>query len=127
MRRNLYLIDDFYVEWAKNPKQFEPDHRTVISKLSEELEKFNVTDDLMIKNFDGEGIGNHRVGNYIESLNIIDDDFDVVEVTESCNYPCIIIQEDDHDKVNRLSTESNRMAIIHDKYMGDGKYNKEED
>lgn len=123
-RDDLFIIKDFYKEWSKNPNQFNEDHQKVISTLSKELNKLEVTDDLIIENFDKQCIGNHHVGNYIEALHIIDSDYDVIQITEKHGYITIIIQEDDQDKIKQLSHESNALAIRHDKYLGDGKYYK---
>ena len=123
-RDDLFLLKDFYNEWSKNPDQFTEEHQKVISKLSTELEQLDLTDDLIIENFDKQVIGNHRVGNYIEALEIINSDYDVIQVTEKYGYKAIIIQEDNQDKIEQLSYESNASAIRHDRYLGDGKFYK---
>jgi len=117
----------FYDSWVKNPEKYEPQTREVIGKLSDELAKLSVYDDLIIKNYDGQGAGNHRVGNFVEALAEIGTDFDVVEIKpkepkNQYSYTEITVQTDDDKAFQRYDYEANRKAIKHDKYMGDGKY-----
>ena len=79
--------------------------------------------DLIIENYDKEGVGNHHVGNFIEALQQLDYDFDVVRITDDLyGYNGIIIQTDDIEKLKEFDAKSNKNAIEHDKYLGDGKY-----
>ena len=132
-RRDLYEIKDFYNEWIKNPKQFTPEHKSVIGKLSEYIESIDPCEDLMIPNYYGyEGAGNHHAGNFKEALQILDIDFDVVSFEERPGYRggkeyVITIQTDDLELLEKFSAKANSLAIAHDKYMGDGKYCKEDD
>lgn len=109
------LIDEkeFYKEWSKNPSQFMPNHRPILpQKLSEIISSYKPTEDMIIKNYDGYGIGNHKVKNFIEALKNLSIDFDCVEVTEAYGYKCIIIQDDDKDKLQNFSYESNHNALV---------------
>lgn len=117
----------FYDSWVKCPERYEPQKREPIGRLSDELAKLSVYDDLIIKNYDGQGAGNHRVGNFVEALAEIGTDFDVVEVkpkdpNNQYSYMEITVQTDDDKTFQRYDYEANRNAIRHDKYMGDGKY-----
>lgn len=108
-------------------EKYEPQTREVLGKLSDELAKISVYDDLIIKNYDGQGAGNHRVGNFVEALDEIGVDFDVVEVKPKeprnpYSYMEITVQTNDDKAFQRYDYEANRNAIRHDKYMGDGKY-----
>ncbi|MEE3344245.1 MAG: hypothetical protein VZS44_09165 [Bacilli bacterium] len=124
-RNDLIEIEDFYKEWVKNPKQFTPEHRPIKSEtLHEILETLNPCSDLIIQNYDKYSLGNHAVGNFLEALDILSYDFDVVEITELYGYQAIIIQDDDMDKLEAFSGEANHNAIIHSKYGGDGKYDQ---
>lgn len=120
-RYELFEIKDFYEEWIKNPKQFTPEHKPVIGKLSEMLESLNPCDDVLISNYNGRGAGNHHVGNFIEALQILNIDFDVVSFEEGTPNE-IDIQTDDIESLMAFSIKANSVAIAHDKYMGDGKY-----
>lgn len=125
-RHDLYKIKDFYEEWVKNPKQFTPEYKPVIGKLSEMIESLDPCDDLIISNYYGiEGAGNHHVGNFIETLQILGVDFDVVSFEEG-NPNKISIQTDDLELLREFSSKANSVAISHDKYMGDGKYWRED-
>lgn len=132
-RQDLYEIKDFYNEWIKNPEQFAPDHKPVIGKLSEYIESMDTCADLMIPNYYGyEGAGNHHVGNFIEALKILDVDFDVISFTEELRDKgeiqyIITIQTDDLELLEKFSAKANSLAIAHDRFMGDGKYWKEDD
>lgn len=129
-REGMYAYGEFksfYDSWIKNPERYEPQTREVIGKLSDELAKLSVYDDLIIKNYDGQGAGNHRVGNFVEALEEIGTDFDVVEVKPKepknpYSYMEITVQTDDDKAFQRYDYEANSNAIKHDRYMGDGKY-----
>lgn len=123
-RTDLLDIDDFYTEWSKNPNQFIPGHRKIIGFLMSYLERLDTCSDCLILNYDKRTIGNHAVGNWIESVVLLDTDFDVVEYNESYKNNTIIVQIDDEDLLEKLKSVSNRKAMEHDKYMGDGKYSK---
>lgn len=137
-RTDLFDVDKFYAEWVKDPKQFEPQQREVIGKLSDYIgeenatKRFKLSDDLIINNYDGDTAGNHRVGNFMEALETFKDvaDFDVVEFIPSdgtdYSYHKIIVQTDNRDAFRVFDREANENAIRHDKFMGDGKYEKEE-
>lgn len=133
-RQDLYEIKDFYEEWSKNPKQFTPDYKPVIGKLSEYIESIDPCDDLSIPNYYGyEGAGNHHAGNFVEALKILDVDFDVIDFREEPGYKpgtiqyTITIQTDDLELLEKFSAKANSLAIAHDRFMGDGKYCKEDD
>ena len=121
-RKDLFLIEDFYNVWKMDPNQFDEEHRPVISTLSKELENLDVRSDLVVENYDSQVIGNHKVGNFVEALDEIFMDYNVIQVTEKYGYPAIIIQEDDQNKIELLQQKSNQVALRHDKYFGDGKY-----
>lgn len=124
LHKDLFLVDDFYKEWIKNPNQFEPDHLPVITTLFKAFNDIDPYSDLIIENYDGKSLGNHHAGNFMEALETLDIDFDVVQITEKYNYPAIIIQEDNRDKLRDFEYEANARAIQHDRFMGDGKYYK---
>lgn len=119
---NLFMVEDFYKEWIKNPKQFDAEYFPVIGKLSEKLAEMNDKDDVIIENYDGQAIGNHRVGNYKEALEDMYTDFDVIQIKNKYGYTTIVIQDDDSNRIHELSSRSNQNTIRHDKYLGDGKY-----
>jgi len=127
-RHDLYIIDDFYREWSKDSEQFKPKTHPVIGKLSTLLETLDPCSDLIINNYNGNTAGNHRVGNFVEALQIIDTDFDVISFNESSGrayeYSKIIVQTDDLETFKQFDYQANKMAISHDKYFGDGKYDK---
>lgn len=126
-RTDLYLLKDFYDEWSKDPSKFEPAKREPIGQLSDIIADFNECSDLIINNYDGETAGNHHVGNFIDALEALNTDFDVVEmIREDGKTPRIIIQEEDYEKFHSFDVEANEQAIRHDKYFGDGKYWRED-
>lgn len=114
-RHDLYLIEDFYREWSKNPNQFKVGHRKVISTLRKELdfryiasnEKINV----LIVNYDKQTIGNHYLENWLDALKLIEDDFDIVESNVNGKDISIVIQCDDDELLEQLSYLSNKCAI----------------
>ena len=101
------------------------EHRRVIKTLSEALESFDPCTNMTIQNYNNYVLGTNHVGNYIEALAIVDTDFDVVQIFESADDSCIVIQEDDEDKIRDFAYEVNRKALEHDKVYGDGKYWRE--
>lgn len=127
-RHDLFIIDDFYAEWSQDPSKFVAKEREVIGKLSDELSKMKMTDDLIINNYNGETSGNHHVGNFVEALEDLGTDFDVVEVHEPSgekyDYPKIIVQTKDDATFRKFDVMANQNAIKHDRYMGDGKWEK---
>lgn len=127
-RHELYQLKDFYDEWAKDPSQFIPDHRPVIGRLSEVLPGLNPTGDLIVSNYYGHGgAGNHRVGNFIEALNDMGIDFNVVQYDppKDGRTAHVYIQTDNLDVLKQFSEEANSNAKKHDPYMGDGRYENE--
>lgn len=127
-RDDLFFVDDFYREWSKNPDQFKPGKLPVIGKLYEMLSNMDPCNDLIIENYDERTAGNHHIGNFIEALQVLETDFDVVKFHESSgdeyDYAKITIQTDDTDLFRNFSYQSNRIALAHDKFLGDGKYCK---
>ena len=127
-RHDLYEIKDFYEEWSKNPSQFKPGHKPVIGKLSEYIESLKLTDDLIIRNYSFFTAGNHRVGNFMETLKMLDIDFDVISFEEIRSYDPdrkqfeIIIQTDDKDLFKEFDIKANEVAMSHSLCGGDGKY-----
>ena len=125
-RDDLFFVDDFYKEWIKNPAQFKPESLPVIGKLSTLLESINTCDDIIVNNFDSMTAGNHKCGNFIEALQILETDFDVVKYHEASgekyDYATITVQTTDIDTFKQFSYQANKNAIAHDKYLGDGKY-----
>ena len=119
---DLFLVEDFYEEWIKDPKQFEAEYHEVIGQLSEKLSDLDIKSDVIIENYDGQTLGNHIVGNFKEALDDMYMDFDVIQLLEKHGYTTIIIQDDNVDKIRDLSLRANKNAIAHDRYMGDGKY-----
>ena len=113
-RKDLFLVDDFYAEWIKNPSQFKAGHRNVISTLRKELdfryiasnEKINV----LIVNYDKQTIGNHYLENWLDALKLIEDDFDIVESNVDGNNISIVIQCDDLELIDQLSYLGNKCA-----------------
>lgn len=106
--------EEFYKVWIKNPDRFSPQSRPVIGSLSEYLERLKPDGDVIVKNFDKRGAGNHRVKNFIVALKLLDCDFDVVDFIEASgkySYDTITIQTTDIELLNKLSAESNRAAI----------------
>ena len=128
-RHDLFEIKDFYEEWSKTPLKFTPEYKPVIGKLSEFLELLDPCDDVIISNYYGiEGAGNHRVGSFIETLQMLDMDFDVVSFEENPPHDNkISIQVDDLELLRKFSYKANSVAISHDPYMGDGKYSRKDD
>lgn len=128
-RHDLFIIKDFYDEWIKNPVQFKPNSRPVINKLSIVLSELNPCDNVIINNYNSQTAGNHHVGNFIEALESLEIDFDVIEFIQSngnkYDYNTIIIQTDDSNTFKQFDYQANRNAMAHDKYLGDGKYYKE--
>ena len=127
-RHDLYELDKFYEEWSRDPEQFKPKHFPVIGKLSEYIESLKLTDDLLIRNYAYFTAGNHRVGNFMETLKILDVDFDVIKFEEGRSYDPdrrqfeITIQTDDEELFNEFDIKANEIAISHSLYGGDGKY-----
>lgn len=106
---NLFLIEDFYKEWIKNPSQFIADHLPVISSLSKELVNIKPDADVLIRNYDGFTIGNHIAQSFSDSLDRMNDDFDVIKVTQNQYYE-ITIQCDEKEKLKELRYISNEIA-----------------
>lgn len=127
-RHDLFEPEDFYNEWIKDPNQFKPNHQPVIGKLSEFIDDLKPTDDLLIKNYAYDTAGNHRVGNFKEAIQILDIDFDVISFEETKSYDPnrrqfeIIVQTDDLELFKQFDIKANSIAISHDPYLGDGKY-----
>lgn len=127
-RQDLLFIDDFYAEWSKDPKQFRPEMRPVIGKLSKMIENVSPYDDVIINNYDESTAGNHKAGNFIEALQELEVDFDVVDFYRAPNddrdYIRFIVQTTDIDTFKQFSFQANKNAITHDPFVGDGKYSK---
>lgn len=126
-RHDLYLLEDFYKEWSKDPQQFKPKQSDVIGKLSDLLKDYDVSSNLIVNNYDGKTAGNHHVGNFVEALEENNYEFDVVRLEISgkdteWETPVIIVQTDDPIAFNTFGYTANKKAIEHDKIMGDGKY-----
>ena len=122
-RQDLIKIDAFYDEWIKDSTQFEPDKIKVIEKLSEYLDETDDCNTINIENYDGYAIGIHHVGDYKETLKILDIDFDIIKITDSDNNSqLVLIQEDDKELLKELSYKANGVAMEHDRFIGDGKY-----
>ena len=127
-RHDLFLVDDFYKEYIKDPKQFEPKKKGIACKLSSLMQALPDYFNLIITNYDGKVAGNHRVGNFKEALEYIEaytdnPDFDVIEFTKtSADTYSAIVQTDDLEIFKRFTFAGNKIAISHDKFMGDGKY-----
>lgn len=127
-RHDLYNVKDFYDEWSKNPAVFVPELKPVIGKLSDVLPKLDVTDDLIVSNYYGYGgAGNHRVGNFIEALNDLNMDFEIVKFepknpNEEYSANHVWVQTDNMKALNAFSAEANSNAIKHDRFFGDGRY-----
>ena len=99
-RHDLFLIDDFYKEWSKNPNQFRPEMRPVIGKLSDVFERQSGDPkeiNVLIKNYDKKCIGNHLLSSWIKTLKILETDYDIVEVTEDYDNITIIVQTDEEN------------------------------
>jgi hypothetical protein len=114
-RNDLYLVDDFYMEWSKNPEQFMPQMQPVIGNLRDELEiiaKENKNANVIINNYDENTLGNHTILCWMMSIKEFDDNFDVIFVGEQ--YDCILIkiQETDDDKVEQFDIIANNNARI---------------
>lgn len=125
-RTDLTNIDVFYEEWIKDPDQFKADHMPVIGQLYTALDVFDPCSDLIVENYDKHTIGNHKVGNFVEALQQLDCDFNVVKVCDDLyGFNGIIIQTDDQELIDKFSHVVNRIAIEHDRIMGDGKYYKD--
>lgn len=131
-RHDLYNVKDFYGEWSKNPAAFVPELKPVIGRLSDVLPKLDVTDDLIVSNYYGYvGAGNHRVGNFIEALNDLDMDFEIVKFepknpNEEYSTNHVWVQTDNMKALNAFSVEANDNAIKHDQFFGDGRYEDSE-
>ena len=116
-RTDLFYIDDFYKEWVKDPHQFDPEHRPVISTLNAELEKIepiyreNNKVNVMVSNYNKRGVGNHYYDNWINALKQMEVDFDVIESNIDKTDCKIIIQSDDDELVDKLSYLSNKFAV----------------
>ena len=131
-RHDLYNVKDFYGEWSKDPAAFVPKLKPVIGRLSDVLPQLDVTDDLIVSNYYGyEGAGNHRVGNFIEALNDLDMDFEIVKFepknpNEEYSTNHVWVQTDNMKALNAFSVEANDNAIKHDRFFGDGRYEDSE-
>lgn len=94
--------------------------------LSDIINQYNLCSDMLIVSVDKKTIGNHHVGNFIEALDLLGKDFIVNTVDDNDDQIKIILDDDFNDDMNDLRYESNRSAVAHDRYMGDGKYWKQE-
>ena len=114
-----------------------PDHRLpgylfLGVKDDGEVKGLDVTDDLIVSNYYGyEGAGNHRVGNFIEALNDLDMDFEIVKFepknpNEEYSANHVWVQTDNMKALNAFSVEANDNAIKHDQFFGDGRYEDSE-
>lgn len=115
-RHDLYSVKDFYAEWSKDPNQFKPERRPVISKLREEFDKLRSLAEqkdlnIIVSNYDKRCMGNHYFNNWITALNQMDEDFDVVEVEQVGNDIYITVQCDDFELCQRLDYLSNKAAL----------------
>lgn len=115
-RPDLYFVKDFYAEWSKDPNQFKPERRSIISKLREEFDKLRSLAEqkdlnIIVSNYDKRCMGNHYFNNWITALNQMDEDFDVVEVEQVGNNIYITIQCDDFELCQRLDYLSNKAAL----------------
>lgn len=106
-RRDLESIEDFYEEWIEDPLQFQPESRPVIGHLFEILETMRPDQSVVIRNYNKKPIGNHHVDCFIEALEILETDFDVVEFSDDR----IIIQSDDLDLISNFDSKANKAAI----------------
>lgn len=113
-RSDLFSIDDFYREWSKNPNQFSPEMRPVIGKISSVFDGFsgypsNVN--ILITNYDKRTVGNHYLSSWTKALQIIDTDYDVVEVNEEDKKNIKIVIQTDHDSAELFAQKSNSIAL----------------
>lgn len=113
-RSDLFSIDDFYREWSKNPNQFSPEMRPVIGKLSSVFDGFsgypsNVN--ILITNYDKKTVGNHYLSSWTKALQIIDADYDVVEINEEDKKNIKIVIQTDQDSATLFSQKSNSIRL----------------
>lgn len=94
--------------------------------LSEVIKDYDVCRDMLIESVDKRTIGNHHVGNFVEALDLLGKDFIVDTVEDNDDQIKITLDDNFNDDMNDLRYESNRSAIAHDCYLGDGKYWKQE-
>lgn len=94
--------------------------------LSEVIKDYDVCRDMLIESVDKRTIGNHHVGNFVEALDLLGKDFIVDTVEDNDDQIKITLDDNFNDDMNDLRYESNRSAIAHDRYLGDGKYWKQE-
>ena len=120
-RRELYFIEDFYKEWIKDRTQFKPKYSQskVISDLKTELNKLSKNEDVLIRGIDSKGyrvtLGNHRTQNWVDALNELSTNFDVIAIEEASpkdyKYLTITINVDDKELADDFSSEANDAAI----------------
>lgn len=122
-RKDLCKLSDFYEEWVNNPNEFKPGYSKSIGMIPQLLNDIDESAFITIENYDGIIIGTHHCGDFKESLDILDLEFEVIRLEEvdSDEYN-ITIQEDNKDTIRDFEYKSNAIAIDHDKYLGDGKY-----
>lgn len=115
-RHDLYIIDDFYAEWSKNPNQFVPELKLVIGNLRDKLESISKEEsniDIIIVNYDETPIGNHKINCWIKTLNEMNTNFDIISIRDDFNAYRITIQETDKDKIEKLDIISNSLARVY--------------
>lgn len=110
-RYDLYDIDTFYKEWSKNPELYQPKKQKVITTLSKVLENYLENTNIVIINYDKVTLGNHYLNRWISAIEILDKDYDVINI-EEINHNTITIRiQTDSDSANELSWKANSMAI----------------
>ena len=115
--KDVFYIEDFYKKWIKDPSKYNPEHRPIISTLRKELEalellvKQNPKLNIKVINYDKHPLGNHWYHNWKSAIELIDYDFDVVEIKIDTNDVEIIIQEDKYELINEYDSLANSAAI----------------
>lgn len=108
-RHDLYMLDDFYAEWEKDPEKFRPKYEktAVIGKLHSTLSDMDDDDDVLIVTYDNKVVGNHTVRAYKSALNNLGRDYDITKIEDVYGTKTITIQDDD---IASLREESNEAA-----------------
>ena len=113
----------FYNEYVADPKKFEAKKRKSLGLLADFIVELNdFKKPLLLENYDGYFIGNTPAGNIYEAVLSLQINFVVIQFYEGEDFSHVMIQCDDKENVSALEYEIKRKELLHDKFLGDGKY-----
>lgn len=123
-RQDLIEIKNFYEAYVKNPTEFIPKKvdNSVLLHAYLTSGDIQLTNDVMIENYDGLYVGSAKAGCIMEALEKLDINFEISRINKAADCVFIIIQSDNMDNINDFIYEIKVKTMEHDWLVGDGKY-----